>query len=148
MICPPPLNYISSLLSLNISQVDSAYILNPSSRLSLDNETRIHMTSTELKDKQQEMVGQQAFTETPKFPTECFFLTTHCAYIAWTSFIRRHSSSMRDLRHLRGVVSSMEAAKKSEEVGTSRISCHALMALTNLKISLLWVVNRYRMAVE
>ena len=77
------------------------------------------MTSTELKDKQQEMIGQQAFTETPKFPTECFFLTTHCAYIAWTSFIRLHRSSMRDLRHLRGVVSSMEAAKKPEEVGVS-----------------------------
>ena len=74
------------------------------------------MTSTELKEKQQEMVEQQAFSEAPKFPTECFFLTTHCAYIAWTSFIRRHRSSIRDLRHLRGVVANMEAAKKPEEV--------------------------------
>lgn len=74
------------------------------------------MTSSELKEKQQEMIDQQAFTEAPKFPTECFFLTAHCAYIAWTSFIRRHRSTIRDLRHLRGVVSSMEAAKKPEEV--------------------------------
>ena len=74
------------------------------------------MTSTELKEKQQEMEAEQAFSEVPKFPTECFFLTAHCAYIAWTSFIRRHRSSIRDLRHLRSVVASMEAAKKPEEV--------------------------------
>ena len=77
------------------------------------------MTSSELKEKQQEMIDQQAFTEAPKFPTECFFLTAHCAYIAWTSFIRRHRSTIRDLRHLRGVVSSMEAAKKPEEVSVT-----------------------------
>ena len=74
------------------------------------------MTSTELKEAQQKMEAEQAFSESPKFPTECFFLTAHCAYIAWTSFIRRHRSSMRDLRHLRSVVASMEAAKKPEEV--------------------------------
>ena len=109
-------NLNSGSLSLSISQVKPTYVLNPSSRLSLDNETRIHMTSTELKAKQKEMVDQQAFSEAPKFPTECFFLTTHCAYIAWTSFIRRHRSSIRDLRHLRSVVANMEAAKKPEEV--------------------------------
>ena len=98
------------------TQVDPLYIFNPNSRLSIENDTRLYFSSKDCEEKQKELNEQGSFTNPPKFPTECFFLTAHCAYVTWTSFNRRHRSAISDIKYFRSAVADLEAAGKPEAV--------------------------------
>lgn len=44
---------------------------------------------------------------TAKFPTECFFMTAHCHHIALSTALHRYRQGLREIRHLRQVLTVM-----------------------------------------
>ena len=94
--------------------MDPHYLFRPDNRLSIENETRLNYSSKKLEAKQTELVDQRMFKDPAKFPTECFFLSAHCVYIAWTSLYRRYKQSSHEMRYFKTVIAQLERSKNQK----------------------------------
>ena len=84
-------------------QVNWEYLLSPSCRLKLRNETRVKLSAKECESLEREMLSPV------KFPTECFLLTAQCSYVCWSSLMRRHQGLLNEARSLQASLASLEA---------------------------------------
>ena len=96
--------------------MDPLYLCSPDCRLSLDGETRLHLTSKGLEELKNELIARREFPSPAKFATQCFLLSVQCSHIAWYALRRRYSESVRQLRQLKHARAAARGGTQRKEV--------------------------------
>lgn len=96
---------------VKLSSVEPTYLFHPDTRLTIDHETRLNCSQKQLEEWRKEQVAVGKF-QSPKFPTECFFMTGHCHHIALAPALRRFQQGVREVRHLRQLLEDSELTQR------------------------------------
>lgn len=118
------LNFMTVLQQLcakvKIEKVDSLYLHHPKSRVNISQESRLKLTSQQVKEWKQELDSKNAWLE-PKFPTECFFMAIQAHHLAILPACRRHSRRQKAHRELTRMIEHLES-HESEWIDTPMAS--------------------------
>lgn len=117
-------------VKIKLSSVDPLYLCSPDCRLSLDGETRLHLTSKGLEELKNELIARREFPSPAKFATQCFLLSVQCSHIAWYALRRRYSESVRQLRQLKHArAAARGGTQRKEEVDKLEVLFESALAL-------------------
>lgn len=118
------LNFMTVLQQLcakvKIEKVDSLYLHHPKSRIDVSQESRLKLTSQEVKEWKQELDSKNTWLE-PKFTTECFFMAIQAHHLAILPACRRHSRRQKAHRELTRMIEHLES-HESEWIETPMAS--------------------------
>nr|CAB3267463.1 ubiquitin conjugation factor E4 B [Phallusia mammillata] len=95
-------------LKVQVAKVDPMYIHGANSRVQISSETRIKATSD---DVEQWLSQQHPANDSPKFLTECFFLTMHAHHLSVLPCARNFLRKLRAIHDLHSVISEVQGTQ-------------------------------------
>ena len=88
-----------SYFKVVIDKVDPFYLHSPKSRIVINEDTRLNMTSAEASEWIDVIKKEEGFEwKEAKFPTECWYLTLYAHHLAILPCIRRYQRRLRAIR--------------------------------------------------
>jgi len=112
------LNFLSVMQHLSskvvIDKVDPFYLHSPKSRIVINEDTRLNMTSAEASEWIDVIKKEEGFEwKEAKFPTECWYLTLYAHHLAILPCIRRYQRRLRAIRELIKMVEELEKTEST-----------------------------------
>ncbi|XP_012285979.1 ubiquitin conjugation factor E4 B [Orussus abietinus] len=108
------LNLLSVLqllsVKIKLDTVDTLYPFHPCSLVEIKYDTRLKLSSQEVRTWLEKMERSQKWTEA-KFPTQCWFLTLHCHHVALLPALHKYQRKLRALRDLQKMLDELQATE-------------------------------------
>lgn len=112
------LNFMSVLQHLSVKikldKVDMLHPYSPDSLVKLRDDTKLRFTTQEFNDWVEELKKEQSW-ETPKFVTQCWFLTLHAHHLGIIPAIQRYGKRLRAIKELQRLVDDLKNTKAQWE---------------------------------
>lgn len=112
------LNFMSVLQHLSVKikldKIDAYYPYNPDALIKIRDDTKLRFTTQEFNDWLEELRKERKW-ETPKFVTQCWFLTLHTHHLGIIPTIQRYSKRLRAIKELQRMVDDLKNTKAQWE---------------------------------